>query len=141
MHLGDDHAVAACGSGFEIPGSQRARVTQAGVAFAPNGLALASLYGAPAIWERTGRDEEIACGLLVEGGASGPDGVSKGGVFQQVIVPYLPGEGGVMADFPVDDRGNNQRCVFLAKGHLVSEADLFREFGNLGQGTAALGGG
>ena len=138
MDAGNRHASARIRCRFCVSLGDRPWIVVAGQALAPNRRAFVCLHGSPAGRQASGRDQEVAAAFCLEGLSGGPNIVAERGILNQVAIAFLPHHRGVMADLPVDNRRDHQRAALLAKGHLIIEANLFRERGDLREREALL---
>ena len=85
-----------------------------------------------------GANQEIAAGFRLQRLSGRPNVVPKSRILQQIQPAFLPHQRRIMADLPVDDGGNDELAALFAKGHLIIQADLLREFRHLGERKALL---
>ncbi len=139
VNPGNRHALAGTAAGPRIARPVRPRIVARSVSLAPNRRAFFRFDHAPACQQRTRRDEEITAGLSFQRLPGRPYIIPEGWVLQEKPVAFLPHQRRVMADFPMNDRRDDERAAFFAKGHLIIQTNLLREFSHLRQRETLLG--
>ena len=108
-------------------------IVAARVAFAPDRATFLRFDCTPTTGQCSRTDDKIAAGFRFKRFFCRPDIVLESRVLKEKAVAILPDHRCIVADFPVDDGRDDKRRAFLAEGHLVIEANLFREFRHLRQ--------
>ena len=111
MNAGNGHWTVRCRAAdlrLVVIASGAIAIAVGRVSLAPNRRAFLRFHRAPAPREASRRDEKVTAGLGFQRLTRRPHGVPERWVFQQKPLTLLPHHGGVVADFPMHDGGDDE---------------------------------